>query len=395
MSEVDINKQGLALEVLVDSKEPKIYLLNKSEIQIGSLDSNDIVINQSEISRKHLKLFFVNNVVYVNDQGSTNGTFLNDTKLVPGKRVEFTPFMSVRLGTKVLLTLISKERPDVTPDMSVRENFMEEVNLRRNSEDKTRIISLKELHAAKTQKIQKKRQDKVLKKRLESQRIRQEKAALKHVASIAAMWLGIGLVLNLIWLSLPEKTKRIFGRREKREVIVHVMDEAEESGLKIPRDILLGRTTLQTFLGSKSCRKPEEVAICEKVPAFLEGRNGVVRLRTSFIMMIEQKEYFNELNEFIQAKFPAYDSSAMDTQKQHKMAFLYFVANELAPYMPPMQDTPVYFVVYADTTEKLKLLSVSAFRTSMVPQVVKGFDNIEQTGLDAFVNSLNSFYHHY
>jgi hypothetical protein len=395
MSEVEVNKQGLALEVLVDSKEPKIYLLNKSEILIGSLDSSDIVINQSEISRKHLKLFFVNNLVYVNDQGSTNGTFLNDTKLVPGKRVEFTPFMSVRLGSKVLLTLISKERPDVTPDMSMRESFIEEVSLRRSADDKTRVISLKELHAAKTQKIQKKRQDNIAKKRLESQRMRQEKAALKHVASIAGVWLLIGLVLNVIWLSLPDKTKRIFGVREKREVVIHVMDEAEESGIKIPRDILLSRTTLQTFLGSLGCRKPEEKIICQNIPVFLDGRNGVVRLRTSYLMMLEQKKVIENFSEFMNITFPSYDLTAMNKEMLHRAAFLYFTANELAVNLTPLGDTPIYFVLYAETPDKLKLQSVSALRSILIPQIKKSFDNIRDIGLDAFMKSHNDFYHHY
>ncbi|HLW56970.1 MAG TPA: FHA domain-containing protein [Bacteriovoracaceae bacterium] len=99
----------MRLEVLVDQQEPLIFPLNKEKILIGSGESCDILLDAEGISRKHVILHCGEDEFYVIDQGSTNGTFINEERLVPGKRVEFTSFFPVRLGANVLLTLLSDE----------------------------------------------------------------------------------------------------------------------------------------------------------------------------------------------------------------------------------------------------------------------------------------------
>lgn len=99
----------MRLEVLVDQQEPLIFPLNKEKILIGSGEHCDILLDAEGISRRHIILHCSEDDFYVIDQGSTNGTFINEERLVPGKRVEFTSFFPVRLGANVLLTLLSDE----------------------------------------------------------------------------------------------------------------------------------------------------------------------------------------------------------------------------------------------------------------------------------------------
>lgn len=99
----------MRLEVLVDQQDPLIFPLNKERILIGSGESCDILLAADGISRKHVIVISNEDDFYVIDQGSTNGTFINEERLVPGKRVEFTSFFPVRLGANVLLTLLSDE----------------------------------------------------------------------------------------------------------------------------------------------------------------------------------------------------------------------------------------------------------------------------------------------
>lgn len=59
----------------------KIYGLGKDEISIGRDPSNDIVINDAEVSRKHARLLVQDEGYALEDLGSTNGTFINGLRL--------------------------------------------------------------------------------------------------------------------------------------------------------------------------------------------------------------------------------------------------------------------------------------------------------------------------
>lgn len=73
----------------------KVFELSKSEVHIGRDINNDIVVNDSEISRKHARLIVQAGGYMLEDLGSTNGTFVNGQRLM-GPHV-------LRLGELVML----------------------------------------------------------------------------------------------------------------------------------------------------------------------------------------------------------------------------------------------------------------------------------------------------
>ena len=60
----------------------KDFELSKNEITIGRDISNDIVINDAEVSRHHARLISQSGGYVVEDTGSTNGTFVNGQRLM-------------------------------------------------------------------------------------------------------------------------------------------------------------------------------------------------------------------------------------------------------------------------------------------------------------------------
>lgn len=79
----------------------KTYALDKSEMFLGRDLSNDIVINDPEISRRHARLFVQGSGYIIEDLGSTNGTFVNGQRLMgpnvlrPGDMITFGERMSL------------------------------------------------------------------------------------------------------------------------------------------------------------------------------------------------------------------------------------------------------------------------------------------------------------
>jgi predicted component of type VI protein secretion system len=62
------------------------YALEGDQIDIGRDSTNEIVINDAEISRRHARLTFQGGKYVLEDLGSTNGTFVNGQRLA-GPRV--------------------------------------------------------------------------------------------------------------------------------------------------------------------------------------------------------------------------------------------------------------------------------------------------------------------
>lgn len=76
--------------------------LSKSDLTIGRDLSNDIVINDVEISRRHAHLQLIGARYRIEDLGSTNGSFINGQRLVGAHML--VPGDSLSLGENVILT---------------------------------------------------------------------------------------------------------------------------------------------------------------------------------------------------------------------------------------------------------------------------------------------------
>lgn len=99
----------MKIEITIDGSEPYYHTLKKGQTVIGSSKDCDISLVAEGVSRKHLQVTQEGDQFFVVDQGSANGTFVNDERLVPGQRVEFTSFFPVRLAASVTLALLSDE----------------------------------------------------------------------------------------------------------------------------------------------------------------------------------------------------------------------------------------------------------------------------------------------
>lgn len=63
-----------------------VYALESDQIIIGRDSSNEIPVNDAEVSRRHARLAFQGGKYVLDDMGSTNGTFVNGQRLT-GPRV--------------------------------------------------------------------------------------------------------------------------------------------------------------------------------------------------------------------------------------------------------------------------------------------------------------------
>jgi pSer/pThr/pTyr-binding forkhead associated (FHA) protein len=106
-----------ALVVEIGPNPRRIYTLSEDNYTLGRDLSNDIVIQDPEVSRWHLQLFRNPDGYSVKDMGSTNGSVLNGVRLTGSKPLKV--FDTLELGTAVRLHYIydtEEARNRVTAD---------------------------------------------------------------------------------------------------------------------------------------------------------------------------------------------------------------------------------------------------------------------------------------
>jgi predicted component of type VI protein secretion system len=106
--------QTFQLVMKVGPTPGKVIPLTKDELTIGRDVSNDIVINDAEISRKHARLYLGPAGYNLEDQGSTNGSFVNDQRLVGPHALRHGE--TIRFGEHVELSYESTA-PDLNATM--------------------------------------------------------------------------------------------------------------------------------------------------------------------------------------------------------------------------------------------------------------------------------------
>jgi predicted component of type VI protein secretion system len=92
----------------------KVLPLEKSEMHVGRDVTNDLVISDEKVSRRHARLYSEGDQFVVEDLGSTNGTFINGARL-SGPHL-------LRVGEQITFgetSIVSYERIDSDPNATV------------------------------------------------------------------------------------------------------------------------------------------------------------------------------------------------------------------------------------------------------------------------------------
>ncbi len=88
------------------------YSMDKGEITLGKAPSNDIVIIERYISREHAFFKLTDKGVFLTDNGSTNGTYINGVKMNPNDPQQLNNEDILHFGAQKIKFCIKKEASD-------------------------------------------------------------------------------------------------------------------------------------------------------------------------------------------------------------------------------------------------------------------------------------------
>lgn len=95
-----------------ENGEQKVFSIDQEQTVIGRQEDCDLRIPLAEISRKHSILIFNGKTVTIRDNGSANGTYVNNTRIA---EQDLNAGDHVVVGPVVFTVQINGEPPDVKP----------------------------------------------------------------------------------------------------------------------------------------------------------------------------------------------------------------------------------------------------------------------------------------
>jgi predicted component of type VI protein secretion system len=102
------------------------FPLEQEEILLGRDLANDITIGDPEVSRRHARFFMRDDNIFVEDLGSTNGTFLNGERISSPKQLRVGDVIT--LGENVVLVFeklsVDLDATTVSPQAPQEEEMM-------------------------------------------------------------------------------------------------------------------------------------------------------------------------------------------------------------------------------------------------------------------------------
>lgn len=93
-----------------DGHTQRVEMGGKRSLTIGRTPGNDLVLDDSRISRRHARVEVDDNGLRVVDLHSTNGTYLGDTRLLPGVAAKWGAGQPLRLG-EISLQWVARSAP--------------------------------------------------------------------------------------------------------------------------------------------------------------------------------------------------------------------------------------------------------------------------------------------
>jgi pSer/pThr/pTyr-binding forkhead associated (FHA) protein len=382
------------LKIEFDSQDAVTYKLSKTDILIGSSPSCQIVINDETISKKHAKLIEDNHEWFVLDQGSTNGTFVDDEQLVPGKRIKLTHEQTVRLGSKVFVVLTDDgaNAIDLPNGGETSAPLKSSAQASISSEqDRTKVISLDDLKQAKALADKKKAREFAAKKASLAKQKRLEAERKFKIIIVSAVILISGYHLNRRWqreklVSNKETViKKLKGQHKAKEDIT-----LDVEGSRIGRNSLLARNKIIDLLRGPKCKSIDVKPFCE-LKILTYGDSGVVQdVNKNVVFFLEETEQLKMAKNYLPM------DSALDYDSLQKVAFLFFM-KDLFSEKELDQGKHYYLALYRIDTQRISqpssVFGVTGSSAQLLLEDMKNFQfNQPDAKVKEFVHKCDEFF---
>jgi pSer/pThr/pTyr-binding forkhead associated (FHA) protein len=279
----------MRIEILVDNEEPRIYPLDKPKIVVGSHEACDIVISHKGISRKHCIITVKDDKYFVADQGSTNGSYIDEHRLVPGNAAEFSSFFPVRLGDNVLMSLLSDEEAQ---DLGGDTDFTPQNGSVKD--ESTKMISLNDLQKSSTSGLVQKRTETVTKRKTlkKAPPVKKKSAASNTLMGVVGFLIIAGAALYQ-YLNKPEAQVAVTEKKVAKVVVDNrPIVRLEEGNLPTAESIV-------AVAKNPKCSTDLEKNLCITLPLIYQEMWGTVLMDKTVLILANGVKYLEDAKAYV------------------------------------------------------------------------------------------------
>lgn len=317
----------MRLEVLVNNENPVIYPINSPKLTLGASENCDIILSSEGISRKHISVLSEGDKYYVVDLGSTNGSYINEERLVPGRKTEFTSFFPVRLGHNILISLLSDEEGIGRIEIPIPSKEKSEPAKPIHTSNKTNITPLRDIKKAKTDHFIQGRSPKKSGPAKESKKVSKYKEYV--VPALSVLIIAGAAFYNLKVLNsenvveeVPAKVGAIVTKKTTPE-------PAKVSQYLVPDEELVKKETFLSLMNDLKCTTDLEILFCDSFPGSREGQFGAVQVGLSINVIVDGNLYFIQADRLMAAdkKPPTEGKVVVDQELRYNTAAYVYLLN--------------------------------------------------------------------
>lgn len=284
----------MLIEISINSENPESFPIKQSKILIGSSESCDIRISASGISRKHLLITVEDDKYYVTDQGSTNGSYINEERLVPGRLTEFTTFFPVRLGANVSVSLVSEDHSQIWKKASIAKVPVKVKNQKVDSD---------EVFETKTDlQIIPKAQKKVASSKAP---LKHSKKENKRFGMIWSIWFAGAILAGAFYFNVLNRESDLAGDEIENvsEIVpeqVPIPETTRKEEFLVEEKDLTPKEEFNKYVSDIKCATDLEKYLCGVVPG--AGNSpiwGVLQIGTTLNVLLDISPYVKEAKEIL------------------------------------------------------------------------------------------------
>lgn len=350
--------------MLIGQDDPIIFPINSTKLILGSGEHCDIIVSASGISRKHLTITTEDDRYFVTDMGSTNGSFINEERLVPGRKVEFTSFFPVRLGDNTLVSLLSDEEDLSGFSIPVpKENTSPSIRPpARETEDSTTVINLKDLRNVRTENLVLERNKKREIRKKTQRSVKETPKPKKKINFVA--WFSVLIVAAAAYYNFfvmekveTEETVKEVGRVVKTTAPVEVKPDVNEN--LVAKDDLVSKEKFDTLRDNMKCTIDKEIYLCDLIPGARNPGFGVTQIGLSLYVFVDASYIFKQARNYMK--------NENDMELLSQTAAFAFVTQHL-PVIDEeiIGDSRIFIGLYDKENETYNLKTILAFKPSAI-----------------------------
>ncbi len=392
----------MRLEIIYPDAELQIYPILKDKIIIGSSETVDLRITVDGISRRHVCLLFENGRYYIADLNSLNGTYMNNERLSPGKKIEFNNSFPIMLSDSVLISILEDENTEVNEPQDFKKlEPLPAPSSPIEKSDLTRVISLKDLEKGRTTNLIQERdklrslsKTKVKVKNVTSGEL--DKSRMKRILIFVLILIGTSLSYQL--LIKKNNSKNNLVSRVNPPVQEDSTVEKEINYIKISRDNFPSNDFFLSGFSQLKCTTELEKKLCSLFPEVKDSFSGFFESGGKIIALLPLNERYVDTIKVLPEKTPTRTTLNYHLTKSQRFNLmgLLFLKNIPTFQWKDIKQSEVYFVFYLIENNKPLIFSILGIPTGNIDNLKSQltpdfFKNVKRKGPKFYKNFSQQF----